>query len=1561
MPRRLEVIISGDASSLARALGTAQTGVAGFAKSVEATGRSVAAAGRAMTHTITMPILAIGAASTKMALDFETSMELVHTQAGASQAEVDKMGDAIIGLVRNQKSYGQSANDMSKALYIIESSGMRGAKALNALRISAAGARVGNANLEATAGALTSAMKVYDIQIEDTVKTMATLNAIVGAGKMRMDDLNDALSTKMLPVARLAGITLEQAGAAVAVFTRMGVPAQAAATNLTTAFIKLQFTGKAGDKALRSLGTSSLELAKVMKQGGLPAALKELEDGFVKLAKSKGPEAAAQAIYAAFGGARGGAPVVALLQKLPEYLKILDDVMARSKAKTFWSDVASAMKQPEAQIRSAIQSLQASMIQIGVVIAPVVSKVANFFADLAKRFDDLSPKSKTLALELAGVAAAIGPVLSITGKLITLIGGLTAALTFLAVHPVVALVGALVALAGAGAAATYFPEQLESLFKRLGMSTETARKVILGLQAAFRVVQGTAQLVVDVVKGVVGAIDDLVSTGVKIKSWADKVNDATGGWAGRLLDPFGLVGKAIGFISDQVKDVAEGMDDGRSTLMKFSDASRTAARDLDQLTRALRDVKDADRDLAEINDQLILDRFRLIAAEKNLQKVYADPKSSPQQRAEALVGYRQELRNLQRDTDAQTAAQQRNNQTNAAYASELVKNLKQVEGARITAAKLDQQEGASAQERTIAVLGFIQTMKNQADAYYKTAAAMKDQDSAQTKARYNAANYAKLLASLTAEIGRVPTKKDIEVFLKTGTFQSDLAKLPPGVAAAAQQVLGAWGFEIDKMPEAGRKALAATLTAILGGTAPVVSAGGQAGKDTTSAFGGALAQMKPTALRHIRDAATTLWGEAAKAGHGGGNRLMLAVVEGMRAKKGDVTAGMAQMQVLAGSVRAGQGEAHGGGAGLGTATARGVSSKKGDVTAAMVALQSAAGGTQSAEALQAAEIAGEAIGAAIAAGIRAKQGDVTSAMTQMLLASTTAAGVQLSESPPFHFTAKMIGYPMVAGIVAGIQEKRKDVTRALAEMLTAAARQSAAREAASRVSYDFAHTVAVKVADYTGQLHTVLINVGRGAAQGVGKDWASGLFSDLIKNIKTTYGPILDKQAKEMAAANARSWVQGWINSVVAGQARMVAQAQKTGERAMSAFDEAVSTHKTPAMKLLDAMQMEDQIKSVTEALGPGVTALETTLVASIQKGLSPDQFKAASQPLIEAMNQQVADAQAKLTAAIATGDESAISQARSDLEAAQRAQREVIEFNLGLQAEMEKTAYEKREASLKGSFERQVKIIEKAYTDHKISFEEMNRRIFGPGGVVDKYTGADGEFSKRGTEGVGNFISGMMKKHPELVNEISGPGGINSILEGIGKGGGDAGGDLFGGLGGQGILNLVAGMIAQHSSLETEINGPGGINDIISQIKTQLHLSIETPDPAEVARRVQEINRAIEDPDSYAQSGPTQTGRSGSQDGGGAGVTAYQHGTPFVPDDMLAYLHKGEAVIPRSLNRVVTSPSHERSSSIVLHVHVGEKATFLGNDHRKVGETLAPYIVKAVERDVWRNRGVRK
>lgn len=230
---------------------------------------------------VTGASLAMGAAliagagvSVKMAMDFQSSMEMIRTQAGATQTEVNKMSQAILDLA---PKVGMGPDELAQGLYHLESAGFRGAQALDLLKAAAEGARIGNANLEDTTQAMIAITASHIKGVKDANDAMAILNATVGIGDMRMEGLAQAMSTGIVPTAATFGLRMQDVSAALATLTDNAVPPIDAATRLRMTISLMGAPSSTAAKALKEIGLSSTQLADDMRGKGLLAALEDLK------------------------------------------------------------------------------------------------------------------------------------------------------------------------------------------------------------------------------------------------------------------------------------------------------------------------------------------------------------------------------------------------------------------------------------------------------------------------------------------------------------------------------------------------------------------------------------------------------------------------------------------------------------------------------------------------------------------------------------------------------------------------------------------------------------------------------------------------------------------------------------------------------------------------------------------------------------------------------------------------------------------------------------------------------------------------------------------------------------------------------------------------------------------------------------------------------------------------------------------------------------------------------------------------------------------------------------
>ena len=191
---------------------------------------------------------------------FETAMANVWAMvADRSRPEIDKMGVQVRKLA---VELGQDATEMAMGLYDIVSAGVtEPAKALEMLAVSAKAAIAGLSDTKTAANAFTTAMAVYGDKVKDVADMADLYFAIVEQGKLTFGDLAYGMG-QILGVAKGAGQSIEQVGAAVALVSRV-MPVGMAWSGLRNVMMTL--ADPKAQKQLAKLGVTVLDNTGKMK------------------------------------------------------------------------------------------------------------------------------------------------------------------------------------------------------------------------------------------------------------------------------------------------------------------------------------------------------------------------------------------------------------------------------------------------------------------------------------------------------------------------------------------------------------------------------------------------------------------------------------------------------------------------------------------------------------------------------------------------------------------------------------------------------------------------------------------------------------------------------------------------------------------------------------------------------------------------------------------------------------------------------------------------------------------------------------------------------------------------------------------------------------------------------------------------------------------------------------------------------------------------------------------------------------------------------------------------
>jgi TP901 family phage tail tape measure protein len=368
---------------------------------------SLTQAGRILSTAVTAPMLAVGAASLKTAMQFESAMTRMESLVGIPAETLARWKPVVQDMAG---TVGKSANELAEALFFVTSNGFQTDEALKVLEATAKASAVGMGETKDIAIAATSALNAYGQGAMTANESVAVLIGTVREGNLEAAELPSALS-RLLPVAAAMGIEFHEAGAGIAAMSRSGTSARLAAFGMRAIMIGLQAPTKAAAAALKKVHLSSDQIQKTIRADGLLAALLQMKDAM------KGTNVTLKDLFP------NQRAYVAALQLLGENVEDNIEIF-KNMSDVVGDDVDDAFnkgaKTMERTFNKAMGDLSSAAIDLGNNMVPLIDnfgKLASKASDTARAYNELDDYWKGLIDSAAISAVAIGPVLYALGSL----------------------------------------------------------------------------------------------------------------------------------------------------------------------------------------------------------------------------------------------------------------------------------------------------------------------------------------------------------------------------------------------------------------------------------------------------------------------------------------------------------------------------------------------------------------------------------------------------------------------------------------------------------------------------------------------------------------------------------------------------------------------------------------------------------------------------------------------------------------------------------------------------------------------------------------------------------------------------------------------------------------------------------------------------------------------------------------------------------------------------------------------------------------------------------------
>lgn len=414
-----------------------------YTEKVQKAGEKVKNAGSGMTKTVTAPILAAGAASAKMAMDFEDSMAKVSTIADATEVPMDEMQKAILNL-SNQT--GISSEEIAQNIYDSISAGQKTGDAVNFVSNSTKLAKAGFADAGAALDVLTTIMNAYGLKASEVTNVSDMLIQTQNLGKTTVADLASSMG-KVIPTANAYGVSLDELCAGYAIMTVNGVATAESTTYMNGMLNEL---GKSGTTVSETLKEKTGKTFKELMDSGMSLSdvLKIISDAATENNKSFGDM---------WSSSEAGKAGMILLGDSAENFNGVLEQMQNSAGAT--NTAFEKLDTNSTKIKKATNELKNDAIDLGTTLmeelAPIIENIAEKISQFTEWFNGLSESEKQMIIQIGLIVAAIGPLLIVLGTVVSsgakIIGGipviakgLSGLFGIIAANPVLAIITAIV-------------------------------------------------------------------------------------------------------------------------------------------------------------------------------------------------------------------------------------------------------------------------------------------------------------------------------------------------------------------------------------------------------------------------------------------------------------------------------------------------------------------------------------------------------------------------------------------------------------------------------------------------------------------------------------------------------------------------------------------------------------------------------------------------------------------------------------------------------------------------------------------------------------------------------------------------------------------------------------------------------------------------------------------------------------------------------------------------------------------------------------------------------------
>lgn len=384
----------------------------GFSERIGALGSAMETAGRTMSLAVSAPLLGLATASVKTGMDFDASMSNVAALSGATGVAFDNLRD---------KAREMGATTIYSATQAADAFGYMALAGWDSEQMIAG--IPGVLNLAAAAGMdlarasdiVTDTMTPFGMAAEEAGRAADVFALAQAKSNTNVEQLGDAMKYAA-PNAAAFGMTLEDTAGALGILANAGIKGSMAGTTLNAILRDMKKSAEDGAIAIGNQKVSIVNADGSYRS--YAEIIKDVDAATQGMSQSQ-RDAALSAIF-------GDESIKGINATLAQGTGALDEFTgalyeADGTAEHMASVLTDNLKGDITAMGSAISE---SAIGLSDFLTPAIRGAVQWVTNAVSGFNSLSEGTRTLIYRIGGVAAAIGPVLLVGGKLLGVLGSI---------------------------------------------------------------------------------------------------------------------------------------------------------------------------------------------------------------------------------------------------------------------------------------------------------------------------------------------------------------------------------------------------------------------------------------------------------------------------------------------------------------------------------------------------------------------------------------------------------------------------------------------------------------------------------------------------------------------------------------------------------------------------------------------------------------------------------------------------------------------------------------------------------------------------------------------------------------------------------------------------------------------------------------------------------------------------------------------------------------------------------------------------------------------------------